>query len=111
MLAAFALQELKTYAGSLTVSASRSFSGQASQLRRWNYPLVKGYLRNQLGVPNNDLKLVVTDAAGVREPCLCAATMKAVLQAHEKRISHVVAAYRLVFDREVGAYRVKEASV
>ena len=72
------------------------------------YPLVKGYLRNQLGAPNNCLKLVVIDSAGPREPYLHAATMKAVLEAQENRTTHVTADYRLMFEQEANAYRVEE---
>ena len=32
------------------------------------YPLVKGYLRNQMEAPGDSLKLVVIDAAGPSEP-------------------------------------------
>ena len=75
------------------------------------YPLVKGYLRNQASAPDDGLKLVVIDAAGPREPYLHAATMEAVLEAHENRMSHVTAAYRLVFNQQTEAYRVEEVSV
>ena len=37
--------------------------------------------------------------------------MEAGLEAHESRISHVTAAYRLVFDPQAKAYRVEEVSV
>ena len=71
------------------------------------YPLVKGYLRNQIDAPNS-LKLVVIDAAGPNEPYLHAATIEAVLEAQESRAAHVTAAYRLTFDEEANAYRVDE---
>jgi hypothetical protein len=82
-----------------------------SQVALTPYPLVKGYLRNQTSAPVDGLKLVVVDAAGPREPYLHAATMEAVLEAHENRMSHVTAAYRLVFDQQAEAYRVEEVSV
>jgi hypothetical protein len=75
------------------------------------YPLVKVYLRDQAGATGDGLKLVVIDATGPREPYLHGATMEAVLEAHENRMTHVAAAYRLVFDQEANAYRVEEASV
>ncbi|MBC8870801.1 MAG: hypothetical protein H8E44_15365 [Planctomycetes bacterium] len=82
-----------------------------SQLALTPYPLVKVYLRNQVGAPGDGLKLVAVDAAGPREPCLHAATMEAVLEAQKNRTAHVTAAYRLVFDREAKAYTVEEDSV
>jgi hypothetical protein len=75
------------------------------------YPLVKGYLRNEAGAPGDGLKLVVVDAAGPREASLHAATVEAVLEAHENRSTHVTATYGLIFDQEANAYRVEEASV
>jgi len=62
------------------------------------YPLVKDYLRNQIDVPGDSLKLVVIDAAGPSEPYLHAATIEAVLEAQESRTALVTAAYRLTFD-------------
>ena len=82
-----------------------------SQQELTPYPLVKVYLREQAGAPGDGLKLVVLDAAGPREPYLHAATMEAVLEAQENRTTHVVAAYRLLFDQVVNAYRLAEASV
>ena len=73
--------------------------------------MVKVYLREQAGAPGDGLKLVVLDAAGPREPYLHAATMEAVLEAQENRTTQVVAAYRLLFDQVVNAYRLAEASV
>ena len=70
------------------------------------YPLVKGYLRNEMEAPGDSLKLVVIDAAGPSEPYLHAATIEAVLEAQESRAAHVTAAYRLTFDEEANAYRV-----
>ena len=71
------------------------------------YPLVKGYLRNSAAA-RGGLKLVVLDAAGPSEPYLHAATMEAVLEAHESRAAQVTAAYRLRFDEEANACRVEE---
>ena len=72
------------------------------------YPLVKGYLRNQVGDSGGDLNLVVLDADGPRERCLHAATMEAVLEAQESLTIHVTAAHRLTFDKDAAAYRVNE---
>jgi hypothetical protein len=79
-----------------------------SQLALKPYPLVNGYLRSQIDAPDDCLKLVVIDAVGPSEPCLHAATIEAVLEAHETHAAHVTAAYRLTFDEEANAYRVDE---
>ena len=71
------------------------------------YPLVKGYLRNQLDAPDN-VKFVVIDAASPNQPYLHAATIQAVLEAQENRAAHVNAAHRLTFDDKAHAYRVDE---
>ena len=71
------------------------------------YPLVKVYLRGQIGVPDDGLKLIVIDASEPREPDLYAATPEAVLEAHENGATHVTATFCLIFDEEVNAYRVK----
>jgi hypothetical protein len=76
-----------------------------SRLALKPYPLVKGYLRNQIDAPGDSLKLVVIDAAGPGEPYLHAATLKAVLEAQETHAAYVTAAYRLMFDEGANAYR------
>lgn len=75
------------------------------------YPLIKGYLRTEVGAAGGGLKLVVIDAAGPRETHMRAATIEAVLEAQEKRATHVTAAYQLTFDQEAGGYRVDESSL
>lgn len=82
-----------------------------SQLALKPYPLVKLFLQNQVDVPGEGLKLVVVDAVGPREPCLHAATMEAVLEAQQKRTPEVSVAHRLLFDEEVGAYRLEVAGM
>ena len=72
------------------------------------YPLVRGYLVNQIDARGDSLKLVVIDAAGPSEPLLHAATTEAVLEAQESRTAHVTAAYRLTFDEKANAYQVVE---
>ncbi len=79
-----------------------------SELELKPYPLVKGYLRNQVRPAGDGLDLVVLDADGPGEPYLHAATMAAVLEAQEKRTAHVAAEYRLIFDQQANAYRVEE---
>lgn len=72
------------------------------------YPLVKGYLQNQVNSGGDSLKLVVVDAAGLDEPFLDVATMEAVLEAQENRASHVAVKYRLAFDQKTNDYKVIE---
>jgi hypothetical protein len=79
-----------------------------SQLVLKPYPLVKGYLRNQVAASGNGLTLVVVDAAGPSEPYLQAATMEVVLEAQENHMAQVTTAYRLMFDQRANAYRVEE---
>jgi hypothetical protein len=74
------------------------------------YPLVKGYLRNEVAAPGEGLKLVAIDAASPCEAFLQAATYEAVLAAHENRSRQVTTAYELAFDREIGAYRVEASA-
>jgi hypothetical protein len=98
-------------------SAIYGFSGKGpyerfcanSQLALKPYPLVKGYLRNQIDAPGDSLKLVVIDAASPSEPYLHAATMEAVLEAKENRAAGVNTGYRLILDPKADAYRVEEA--
>ncbi len=94
------------------------FSGKAlydkflsqSELALTPYPLVGGYLRNQIESAGDSLMLVAIDPAGIQEPYLQAATMAAVLEAQKTNAMHVTANYRLVFDQLADAYRVEEAS-
>lgn len=79
-----------------------------SELALKPYPLVKGYLRMRVGASDNDLKLVILDAAGPREPRLRAATMEAVLKAQETGTTQVTAEYQLMFDQESRDYRVEK---
>ena len=70
------------------------------------YPLVEGYLRNQVTDSGGVLKLIVLDVDGPRERCLHAATM---LEAQENRAAGVNTGYRLILDPKADAYRVEEA--
>lgn len=74
------------------------------------YPLVKGYLSNQVDSHSSCLKLVVFDAAGPLEPYLYATTMKAVLEVYERKAVHVTADYQLKYDQLIDVYKVVEAS-
>jgi hypothetical protein len=79
-----------------------------SELALKPYPLVKGYLRNQARAPGDGLNLVVLDAAGPGAACLHAATIEVVLEAQEKKTTHLTAEYRLILDQEANTYRVDE---
>ena len=89
---------------------------RASSVALTPYPLVKGYLRNQLGAPGHDddhkrsVKLVVLDAPGPCEPSIHAATMQAVLEAQEKGTAQVAPTHHLVFDPEAKVYRLEKRS-
>jgi len=74
-----------------------------SELSLKPYPLVKGYLRNQVGVACT--KFIVIDAEGPRQTSLRAATVKAVLEAQESRSLQVPTACCLIFDKEANVYR------
>ena len=76
-----------------------------SELALTPYPLVKGYLREQIDVSGDGVNLVVVDATGPGTPYLRAATMAAVLVAHENRSIHLNATHRLKFDQRAHAYR------
>ena len=75
------------------------------------YPLVMGYLRNELDAQADRLQLVVIDAAGPTESQVHAATFDAVLGAQESHAAQVTAAYRLTFAEEADAYRVEEEAL
>jgi len=72
------------------------------------YPLVKGYLQNQLEVAGDTLLFVVMDAAGPDEPILHASTMQCVFEAHQKQSPLVTVSHRLTKDEQSSAYRVAE---
>ena len=74
------------------------------------YPLVKGYLKNQIADSGDTVQLVVVDAPGPQETQLNAATMNSVLEAQEQKANHVTVSFRLMLDRESQAYRLKSAS-
>lgn len=74
------------------------------------YPLVKGYLRKQIGEVNIEHLLVAIDVQGPLDPTLKATTIAAVLDAQEKQIAHVTSVYLLAFDEDEKAYRLAEVS-
>ncbi len=109
--------------GSLECVAIFGFSGKASYdefscaspLQLAPYPLVKGYLRNQVGISGprkageRCLKIVALDASGPCEPHLYAVTMEAVLEAHEQGATHISWTHHLTFDSAADAYQLTES--
>ncbi len=73
------------------------------------YPLVKGYLKNQITDSGDAVHLVVVDAAGPQQAQLNAATMKSVLEAQEQQANQVTISFRLMLDQELQAYRAEKA--
>ncbi len=67
------------------------------------YPLVKGYLRNQ--IDEASAKFIVIDADGPQQNSVHAATVKAVLEAHESQSEQVATACCLNFDDATNQYR------
>lgn len=67
------------------------------------YPLVKGYLRNQVDAAC--AKFIVIDAEGPRQSSLRAATVQAVLEAQESGSLQVATACCLIFDKATNEYR------
>ena len=81
-----------------------------SELTLIPYPLVKGYLKNQIAESADTVRLVVVDAAGPQETELIAATMNSVLEAQEEKANQVAISFRLTLDQESQAYRVEKLS-
>lgn len=73
------------------------------------YPLVRGYLKNQIADSGDMVQLVVVDAAGPQYPQVNAATMNSALEAAEQKANQVTLSFRLTLDRESQAYCVEKA--
>ncbi len=88
---------------------------QNSEQHLTPYPLVEGYLSNQIaadsesGDPEGSLKLVVLDAAGPDDPLLFAVTMQATLDAQKNRILQVKTSHCLSFNSQASAYQIAGA--
>ncbi|TWU31386.1 hypothetical protein Poly41_62550 [Novipirellula artificiosorum] len=80
-----------------------------SELALTPYPLVKGYLRNQLEVARNAILLIVVDAAGPNALQLNAATMQSVLESQVNQSKHVAVSFRLTRDEQSKAYHLEES--
>jgi hypothetical protein len=80
------------------------------------YPLVKGYLSNQIAeIDSSDtngvcLGLVILDATDLAQPVLSAATMAAVLLAQQEKAKQVPIEFELVFDPETTSYQFTNES-
>ena len=78
------------------------------------YPLVKGYLSRLIGDQNSrDAKrhvpgYVILDATDGAQPVLAAATVAAVLLAHQENSKQVPIEVELIFDPETTSYRFQE---
>ena len=79
-----------------------------SKLELTPYPLVKGYLQDQLKQSEIG-HLVVVDAASPDEAHLRAATMESVLEAQQSQACQVAVSYWLTLDPSSQSYLVEEA--
>ena len=110
--------KLMAHPGGLEYEAIYGFSSKesydlfsaSSDLPLIPYPLVKGYLKNQIAESGDTVHLVVVDAAGPQESQLNAATMNSVLEAQEQKANQVTVSFRLRLDRKSQAYRVEKTS-
>ncbi|MGB7346464.1 MAG: hypothetical protein WBD20_19750 [Pirellulaceae bacterium] len=82
----------------------------ASSLALTPYPLVKGFLKNQIELDFSSLKLVVLDACSSAEQCLFAATFQSVLSSFRLDLDTVAVSYRLVLKESSSDYRIEEFS-
>ena len=77
------------------------------------YPLVKGYLVNQIADADSTDSigvgpaLVILDATNPAQPVLAAATMAAVLRAQQEKAKQVPVEFEFVFDSETASYQIK----
>lgn len=79
-----------------------------SDLALMPYPLVKGYLQNQLESAGDTILIIAIDAAGPDAAELSASTMQAVLEAHKNQSDQVAVSYRLIKGETSAAYRVEK---
>lgn len=91
-----------------------------SKLLLMPYPLVKGYLKNQMEAATGDddskqadangslLSLVVVDAPGPSADVIYATTMEAVLVAFDIRARRIVATHLLRFDPKSSSFQLED---
>ncbi|TWU46961.1 hypothetical protein Poly59_59350 [Rubripirellula reticaptiva] len=82
----------------------------SSELSLTPYPLVKGFLKNQIEQDIDSLKLVVLDAVSSTEPILFAATLQSVLESFQSSSENVAISHRLILDESTHEYRIEAAS-
>ncbi len=70
------------------------------------YPLVKRYLETELESRDDNLHLIVLDAASPREKFLSAATFQSVLLALQMNDSFVRVTHRLLLEEGTSQYRI-----
>jgi hypothetical protein len=70
------------------------------------YPLVKGYLKNQIEASPDSLQLVVLDAASPNQYLLDAATMQAIVDALNLNLETVPISHQLTLDASTATYRI-----
>ncbi len=83
----------------------------ASTLALTPYPLVKGYLLNQVAINVDSLKLVVLDAVSSQQPTLYAATFQSVLESIQMDLENVAVSHQLILEKSSLAYQVKSFAV
>ena len=74
------------------------------------YPLVKGYLQNQIDLNVDSLSLVVLDAASPQQATLYAATFRDVLESWQLDSESVPFSYQLTREPNSQGYRVQAFS-
>jgi len=74
------------------------------------YPLVKGFLKNQIELNIGSLKLIVLDAISSTQQCLYAATFQSVLESFQLGTESVAVSHRLVLDGSSPDYRIETCS-
>ncbi|WP_404308607.1 hypothetical protein [Neorhodopirellula lusitana] len=79
-----------------------------SSLALTPYPLVKGFLTNQIELAPDALKLIVLDAASPNQATLNAATLQTVLDAMQSRSDTVAVSHHLILEESSSAYRAQE---
>lgn len=82
----------------------------ASSLLLTPYPLVKGFLKNQIELNKDSMKLVVLDAISSRQPTLHAATFQDVVESLELNSDAVAVTHRLVKEETSSDYRIETLS-
>lgn len=83
----------------------------ASSLMLTPYPLVKGYLKNEIELNLDSMKLVVLDAVSSEQPYLYAATFQAVLESFRLDSNVVAVSHRLIKEESATAYRIETFSI